>query len=145
MTGRSDRFFRRAGVAAAALGVAAFVVLTFGGVMRSVALVLLAAVLLALAAVGLQVALSHIPRTPRLRAVRLWVPVAIAAAGGLLMLWWWQGTRLGHPTGGVGLCGFCLFYLGTGQALAELRSRRGGAPQPSCAWTPRRCRWGRPR
>jgi lysophospholipase L1-like esterase len=115
----------RCAVAALVLYVVAFAGLSVGGAKRSAVIVAIAVVFLVAAAVLLQLALSR-ARARRLLSprVRLWAPVAIMAAGAALGVY----SRLGSPTGGWGLCGLCAFYLGAGQALAELRSRRGGAP-----------------
>ena len=119
---------RYAGVALL-LYVAAFAALSVGGAKRSMVIVVIAGVLLVIAALLLQITLSRARKRELLSPrVRLWAPVGIMAAGVALMAYWWLGTSLGNPTGGWGLCGLCAFYLGAGHALAELRSRQGGAP-----------------
>jgi len=115
----------RYAVVALALYLGAFAGLSIGGSRRSVVIVVVAVVFLVAAAVVLQLILSRARRKELLiPSVRLWAPVAIMAAGAGLVAYW----ALGTPTGGWGLCGLCALFLGAGQALAELRSRTGGAP-----------------
>jgi hypothetical protein len=62
-------------------------------------------------------------------ATLLWWPVGVAGFGIVLVLIWVvTGVVGGAPTGALGLGGACAFYLGTGQALAELRTREEGVP-----------------
>jgi lysophospholipase L1-like esterase len=119
----------RGAVVALVLYAAAFAGLSVGGATRSAVVVAVAVVFLVLAAVLLQLTLSRARERELVsRRVRLGVPLAIMAGGAALGVYWWLGTRVGRPTGGWGLCGLCAFYLGVGHALAELRSREGGAP-----------------
>jgi lysophospholipase L1-like esterase len=112
------------------LYLAAFLTLSVGGATRSTVVVAVAVAFLVIAAVLLQLTLSqareHELLSPR---ARLWVPIAIMLVGAAFVLYWWLETQLGNPTGGWGLCGVCAIYIGAGQALAELRSRTGGAPR----------------
>jgi lysophospholipase L1-like esterase len=84
-----------------------------------------AAVCLVPGAILLQVASNRARKRDLVsRKLRRGIPFGIAVAGlGLLGLWW-LGTRSGFLTGAWGLGGLCLFYLGIGQLLAEIRSER---------------------
>jgi hypothetical protein len=116
-----------AGCVAAGLYLAAFGLLSMGGILRSRGAVLVAVLLLTAAALLLQLTLS---RARARRLVRAWVrwalPAGIVVIGGVAALLWWLGTRSGHLTGGVGLAGVCAAYLGAGQLLAEARADAAG-------------------
>jgi GDSL-like lipase/acylhydrolase family protein len=124
------RLLRWLAITAGVLYAAAFLLLSYGGATRSDWIAAVAVAFLVLAAVLLQLTLSQARDEGLLsRRNRLLVPLLIMACGVLLLVYWGLGTRFGFGTGGFGLAGVCLLFLGAGQALSELRSRGGGSPR----------------
>jgi lysophospholipase L1-like esterase len=113
-------------VVALAVYLAAFVGLFIGGAAREKSWVIGAVAGLLLAAVLLQLTLSRV-RSERLlhRRLRLWVPVGVSALGLIVAL----AAAVGPVPNNVGFFSLCLAYMGAGQALSELRGRKGGAPE----------------
>ena len=111
--------------------VLAIALLSVGGASRKPAYAIGGAALLAFAAIALQIGLSRARNDKLLpRSRLLWWPVAVAGAGvQLAVIWVVTGVIGGHATGAVGLAGVCAFYLGTGQALAELRRSEDEVPR----------------
>ncbi len=126
-TPRDTAPFVRGLVLAGVLYAIAFLGLSVGGHVRSLATVIGAVVLLVAAAAVLQLTLDR-GRDVLTRPQRLAVPLAIIGVGVLLLAAWGLLTWRGHTTGGWGLAGLCAFYLGIGHLLGELRKRTGGAP-----------------
>ena len=106
-------------VAGAVLYMAAFGLLVGAGVSRTWQLAAAAALLLVGAAVLIQLAARRARADGRLsRRLRVAIP-GVAALIGLGLIGYWLA---GSPTGGWGLCGICLLYLGIGHVLSEVRS-----------------------
>ena len=106
-------------IAALVLYVVAFGILIAGGAGRTWQMVLLAALVLVAATVLMQLTVRRVRADDLLsRTWRLVIPGVVALVGLGLVVYWLAG----NPTGGWGLFGLCMHYLGIGQMLSEVRS-----------------------
>jgi GDSL-like Lipase/Acylhydrolase family len=114
---------RLVALGSALLFLGAFAVLSSSRAFRSDVVVGLAVLLLVPAAILMQAASRRVRERKLLsRSARRWIPIGIALVGVGLVGLWALGTKLGYLTGGFGLAGLCLIYLGIGLLLAEVRA-----------------------
>ena len=104
-------------IIAMAFYVAALALLALVAARRWVWLVIVAALLLVVASVVLNVALGEYRRASSGLLWRIALPALMLAAGLALLAFWYVGGR----TGGVGFFGGSLMFLGIGQLLTEWR------------------------